>query len=391
MTEILRMLASAIYLLVVPMVVIKMSHKWTFINKISPMMVLYCIGLVVGNLGFWGEQEIFVSTWASNIAVPIAIPLMLMGCNFRKWSTKIAAKAFFTGLASIVIVIFIGYFLFQPMATTVGVDNMEYAKISAVMAGIYTGGIPNIGAISKAVDLSNNMYLLVTSYDLIVTGIYLLFVIFCGKVVFRALLPSGVTNTNSTCVEVLDTNFRKPLFGKELRKQSLLALLIAIIVAAVAYLVSLVMPLGNSIAVLILVLTTLSLAISFVKPIRQISHSFDLGLYFVYVFCFSIANMVNISELNLLDNIFILYYIAFAVFGSMVIQIILAKLFRIDGDTVLVSSIALINSPPFVPLVAAALNNKDVVLTGISIGLLGYAVGNYLGIGIYELFAVLSL
>ena len=74
-----------------------------------------------------------------------------------------------------------------------------------------------------------------------------------------------------------------------------------------------------------------------------------------------------------------------------VIQIILAKLFRIDGDTVLVSSIALINSPPFVPLVAAALNNKDVVLTGISIGLLGYAVGNYLGIGIYELFAVLSL
>ena len=101
--------------------------------------------------------------------------------------------------------------------------------------------------------------------------------------------------------------------------------------------------------------------------------------------------MVNISELNLLDNIFILYYIAFAVFGSMVIQIILAKLFRIDGDTVLVSSIALINSPPFVPLVAATLNNKDVVLTGISIGLLGYAVGNYLGIGIYELFALLSL
>jgi uncharacterized membrane protein len=40
-------------------------------------------------------------------------------------------------------------------------------------------------------------------------------------------------------------------------------------------------------------------------------------------------------------------------------------------------------------MVAATLNNKDVVLTGISIGLLGYAVGNYLGIGIYELLLLL--
>ena len=86
---------------------------------------------------------------------------------------------------------------------------------------------------------------------------------------------------------------------------------------------------------------------------------------------------------------FILYYIAFAVFGSMVLQVLFARLFKIDGDTVLVSSIALINSPPFVPMVAATLNNKDVVLTGISIGLLGYAVGNYLGIGIYELLLLL--
>jgi uncharacterized membrane protein len=165
--------------------------------------------------------------------------------------------------------------------------------------------------------------------------------------------------------------------------------LVAVVIAGVSYAVSLAMPLGNSIAVLILVLTTLSLGVSFIKPIRQIEHSFDLGLYCVYVFCFAIANMVNVSELNLIDNLFILYYIAFAVFGSMVLQVLFARLFKIDGDTVLVSSIALINSPPFVPMVAATLNNKDVVLTGISIGLLGYAVGNYLGIGIYELLLLL--
>jgi uncharacterized membrane protein len=95
--------------------------------------------------------------------------------------------------------------------------------------------------------------------------------------------------------------------------------------------------------------------------------------------------MVNISELNLIDNIFILYYVASAIFGSMVLQIVFAKIVKLDGDTVLVSSVALINSPPFVPLVAATLGNKEIILTGIGIGLMGYAVGNYLGIGIYEL------
>lgn len=375
--------------MVVPLVVMNLSHKWTFINKVSPMMVLYCIGLLVGNMGLFGNEEIGVCTWVSNIAVPIAIPLMLMSCNFGKWSSKLTVKAFLTGLASIVVSIGVGYFLFQPMSETAGVPTEDYAKVSAVMTGIYTGGIPNIGAISKAVDLPNNLYLLVTSYDLIITGLYLLFVIFFGKVVFRKLLPPKKEISEGFTLNTGMPDARKLLFGKELWRSSVLSILVAVVIAGVSYAVSLAMPLGNSIAVLILVLTTLSLGVSFIKPIRQIEHSFDLGLYCVYVFCFAIANMVNVSELNLIANLFILYYIAFAVFGSMVLQVLFARLFKIDGDTVLVSSIALINSPPFVPMVAATLNNKDVVLTGISIGLLGYAVGNYLGIGIYELLLLL--
>ena len=95
--------------------------------------------------------------------------------------------------------------------------------------------------------------------------------------------------------------------------------------------------------------------------------------------------MYLISANKLTDNIFILYYVTFAIFGSMVLQIVFAKIFKLDGDTVLVSSVALINSPPFVPLVAASLGNRNVILTGIGIGLMGYAIGNYLGIGIYKL------
>ncbi|HOI33260.1 MAG TPA: DUF819 family protein, partial [Bacteroidales bacterium] len=53
--------------------------------------------------------------------------------------------------------------------------------------------------------------------------------------------------------------------------------------------------------------------------------------------------------------------------------------FRIDNETVMVTSTALICSPPFVPVIAAALNNRALVLPGLSIGIIGYAIGNYLG------------
>ena len=60
---------------------------------------------------------------------------------------------------------------------------------------------------------------------------------------------------------------------------------------------------------------------------------------------------------------------------------------KLDGDTALVTSVALINSPPFVPLVAALLNNKEIIILGITIGMLGYMLGNYLGLAVYFLLA----
>ncbi|MBR5027839.1 MAG: DUF819 family protein [Bacteroidales bacterium] len=374
----LKIIATLIYLFGMPLGVMLLAKKWTFINKISPMMVLYIIGLLVGNSGIVDTTVFATCENTSNITVLIAIPLMLICCDFRVWSTKKAVKAFLTGLVSVMIVIFAGFFIFRPSNGDLTTD--DYAKVSAVMTGIYTGGIPNIGAISKAVALPNNLYLLVTSYDLIVTGLYLIFVVFFGKTVFRFLLPSKQPLRDYSEESADTQSSNKKNFWRKLA-----AVGVALLVAAVAYGVSLVVPIDNSVAIIILVLTTISLALSFCKPIKRLGNTFDLGLYFVYVFCLSIATMVNIHDLKLLENLHILYYIAFTVFGSLVLQIILAKIFRIDGDTVLVSSIALINSPPFVPMVAAILKNRDVVIVGLAIGLLGYAIGNYLGVGIYFL------
>ena len=60
-------------------------------------------------------------------------------------------------------------------------------------------------------------------------------------------------------------------------------------------------------------------------------------------------------------------------------HVLLNAMFRIDTDTTLATSISLICSPPFVPVVAGAVRNKAIIGPGIAVGLFGYAVGTYVG------------
>jgi uncharacterized membrane protein len=67
---------------------------------------------------------------------------------------------------------------------------------------------------------------------------------------------------------------------------------------------------------------------------------------------------------------------------TLVLNVIFCRIFKVSGDLSTVSIIALTCSPPFVPPVVAAMGNRKVLISGITIGLVGYAIGNYLGTGI---------
>ena len=375
-----------LYLIVIPLLVMLAARKWPVIEKISPMVLLYVIGLVVGNVGFVGETAKSVCTSVSNVAVLLSIPLMLLGCDFRNWSTGTVLKVFLTGLFSILAVTVAGFFLFRGQAVEAGLGVTDFARVSAAMTGIYTGGIPNFAPVAKAVDLPQHLFLLVSGYDLVVTSIYLIFIVAFGRPIVRRLFKrksEAPTLPEETVGNAESTTDTKRFWQKAGNRAAGIG--VAAVLVAAAYGFSLLLPIENNTAVIIITLTTLALLLSFWKPVKRLEGTFNVGLYFVYVFCLSIATMVNVHDLEFSKHLYILYYIAFAVFGSLVLQFLFAKIFRIDGDLTLAASISLINSPPFVPMVAAVLRNEEVILPGIAIGLLGYAVGNYLGIGIFML------
>ena len=101
------------------------------------------------------------------------------------------------------------------------------------------------------------------------------------------------------------------------------------------------------------------------------------------------ATMADLSSIDWEQSLYILLYQATIIFGSLLLTIILARFSGIDADTAVITSNTLINSPVCVPMIAATMKNKDVIVTGITNGLAGYAVGNYIGYLMFSLFAML--
>ena len=112
----------------------------------------------------------------------------------------------------------------------------------------------------------------------------------------------------------------------------------------------------------------------------------NLGMYIIYIFCFTVATMADIQKLIHID-VTIIVYVAVGIFGSMILHSILCKIFKIDFDTMIITSVSAICSPPFVPAVANSLKNNAALISGITTGIIGYAVGNYLGVATHWLFS----
>jgi uncharacterized membrane protein len=164
---------------------------------------------------------------------------------------------------------------------------------------------------------------------------------------------------------------------------------LTILIVGISAGIALLLPESMFMTIFILMLTTLGIGCSFIKKIHKMKYSYDIGMYFIYIFCIVVASMADLSELNLIGGMELLGYLLVAVFGSLLLQVIFAKIFKIDSDMMVIASVTYINSPPFVPMMAAAMKNKDVLIPGLTIGVIGYAVGNYLGFLMSQLLGLL--
>lgn len=369
-----------------PAGVLWICKKVSFLGKIGPVLLLYILGVIIGNIGIKPEGMATLQDIMSSAMVPLAIPMMLFGCTFRLRETRQQLKALLTGLASVVIAIIGGYLIF-------GHNIDEGAKIGGMLTGVYTGGTINLAALKTMLGVRNETYILLNSYDMLVSFLYLTFLLTIGIKLFRKFLPfkpDTLVSEEDGEMEVQEEegNYSDLRTRKGLKDAGRL-FGITLLICAVSAGVALLFPKSSFMVIFILMLTTLGLVCSFIKPVHNLKHSYNIGMYFIYIFCIVVASIADLTNLNLDGSLNLLGYLLFAVFGSLAIQALLARLFKIDADTMVIASVTFINSPPFVPMMAAAMKNRRVLVTGLTLGIIGYAVGNYLGFLISELLKLL--
>jgi uncharacterized membrane protein len=101
-------------------------------------------------------------------------------------------------------------------------------------------------------------------------------------------------------------------------------------------------------------------------------------MFFILIFSVIVASMFDINSVRG-ESLYIGGFVGWIMLMSVTLHLIFCRIAKVSGDLFCVSQVGLLCSPPFVPPVAGAMKNKKVLISGIVIGLIGYAVGTYMG------------
>ena len=372
---------------VIPAGVLWLCRKVRWIGKIGPILMLYFLGAIIANIGILpkGEATLQVQNLLSNAMIPLAIPLMLFSFTFRRSETRDQLIAMITGLLAVIIAVVAGYPIFGPHIP-------DGPQVAGMYTACLTGGTVNMAAVSKMLNVDGQQYALLNTYDMMVSFTYLVFIMAIGIRLARRWLPvKTLDNYDEKAVQEAgaEKNPYKGLFSKRGIVSNALPLLgVTVLVigisAGIAVGLSKLIP-GTFMMFFILAITTISIAVSFWKPIHKYEYGYDMGMYFIYIFSLVVASMADVRSLDFSGALWIVGFLFFMEVVSLSLQLLTAKLFKVDADTAVIASVTYINSPPFVPMIAASMRNSRVLMPGLSIGIVGYAVGNYLGVLICSL------
>jgi uncharacterized membrane protein len=403
----------------IPLLIIYLCRRWSFFKKVGSIVLAYAFGLILGSSGILptGSENYYLalkddlsiskeninSLLASGtitdedvivnsirgvqdmlitLVIPLAYPLLLFSLNVRKWLryAKAGFISMILALVSIVIILCSGFFMFRNVVP-------DSWKVAGMLVGVYTGGTPNMASLSVALNVDPNLFLMTNTYDIIIGAVTLIFFISVGPRVFRAILPpfkflGEASNTDQAIAEALSFEDFSGMFKRGRLLPLAGALGVSLIIAGISAGIASLVSRDSFMPVVILSITTLALIGSLIPWLNRIEKTFQLGMYFVLVFSFVFASVANITEIFSVGYLGLLGYVLYAYFGSLLLHLLLSKIFRVNADDYLITTTAFIYSPPFVPVIAAALKNKEVIITGITVGIFGYIIGNYLGVGL---------
>jgi uncharacterized membrane protein len=281
------------------------------------------------------------------------------------------------GILAVMLIIVIGHYLLK--------DKIENCwQVSGLMVGVYIGATANMAAIMKALNGDPETFILVNAYDILICIPYFFFLITKAQPWLGKILPAFKPMPSGEKLEREPDDFEgwdsyRGIHKKQVLGPLLIAILLSAGVVGIALYLKQFFPADYQTAGIIICITAISILLSLIPAVNKIRKTFQSGMYLIIIFCIVVGSMADFSMFTT-KSLYLAAFVALVIFGSLIFQVLFSRLFKIDTDTTIIASTAFIFSAPFVPTVANALKNKEIVLSGITIGIIGYATGNFLGI-----------
>jgi len=345
---------------------------WKLFNYIPPLIFIYVLPACFSNAGLITSDSP-VYDWMGDVLLPLFLVLLMLDVDVRA-TVRVMGKGVFVmliGTAGVVIGAPIGYLLVK------GWLDPEAWKGFGALAGSWSGGTGNMGAVAEGLGTSGSHFGLAVIADNVVYLIWLPLMLQSKNMAgwfhrFTRVKSERLAQLKATAEELVVDK------GKPQMRHLLYLIAIGFGVAWFAGLIAQnipqLPPVLTQSTYKILLVTTFGLILSF-SPARRIPGSHELAMALVYLFVARMGAKAAVSGLVGQAVPFVAgAYVWIFIHGIFIL--LAARLFRMDIHTAAISSAANIGGAASAPVVAAY-HDERLVPVSILMALIGYAVGNY--------------
>ena len=347
-----------------------LERRVVWLSKVGASLLALALGAVLSNSGLVPSASPVYSVIEGPLT-SLAIAWLLLAVNLS--DLKVAGPrmigAFLLAAAGTALGAFVGALI---LSGTFGEDTW---KLAGVFTGTYSGGSMNFVSVGRGIGIPDALFAGATAADALTTGIWLAacltLPIWLGKF-YRAAIPGDAEESGPD-------EHAHPFFDKIPLSTLDLANLLAVGFA----LVVLSDWLGHLIPSIpaVVWLTTLALGVGHLKFFRSERGAMQLGNLALHFFFVIIGIHSRISEILAVGvEVFYFTLVVVGVHGLVVFGG--GRLLKMDVGSLAVASQAAVGGPSSALAVAVSREWRGLILPGVIVGLLGYALGTYLGLSV---------
>ena len=341
------------------------------VSWLSPVVLCYLAGIILAN---WNSFPInhAVADYATQGTILLALPFLLYSTNL---SSGIYTE-FKTALLSFLLCVLSGLIGTTITAWLLHGTYENAPVLAGMIAAIFSGGIPNMQAVGMALEADKETIVLMNTADVFIGGIFLVFLTSIAHTVMGLFLNNYLEGNLQMSKNKLNSNklFNLVDFGK--------GLLITIGIIGLSVGMSFLLFQKLAATFIILSITTFSLLVTKLEWVQRLKGTFEIGDYLLLMFCVAVGMLANFDSI-LTDGMGVITFLAIAWGITVSLHWLFCYLFKIDRDTAIVTQTAAIYGPVFIGQIASTIDNRRLVFPGIALGLLGIAMGNYVGVFVF--------